>query len=114
MNNTREINARAAVQPTDSLVGAKVGGDSLNGDGILAGDVVVFRQNFKETELTPGRLVAAQTPDGLLVKHYYKSPAGVVRLVSSHPDYSDLEFQSGAVEIVGVAVRIERDIGGEA
>jgi SOS-response transcriptional repressor LexA len=94
----------------DQLCGAEISGNSLVDDGILDGDLAVFRTNFESHELKPGRLVAALTPYGLLIKHIYVGLAGNVRLVSANTGYEDIVLDSGEVTVQGIVVRIERDI----
>jgi SOS-response transcriptional repressor LexA len=109
---SRPIRASDGVQPSDRPAAAKAGDDSLSGDGIEKGDMIVYRRRFDESELTSGRLVVVETPGGVYAGHYYKTPAGVVRLVYSNPRYQDREL-AGPVEVMGLVVRRERDYGGE-
>jgi SOS-response transcriptional repressor LexA len=93
----------------DRFFYACVTGETLAGEGIHDGDMAVVRVNFKDSELTPGRLIAATTPYGLLLKRIYQSPDGkTVRLVSANPDYGDLVLDRGDVEIRGVVVQTVR------
>jgi SOS-response transcriptional repressor LexA len=87
---------------------ASICGTALIYDGILEGDEVYIRREYRTSELTPGRIVAARTPYGLLVKHYWPGLNGTIRLLSSNPEYDDLVFESGEITILGIAERAER------
>lgn len=106
----RSIRMSPKVRRNDRLCGAIVQGDSLIGDGINDGDIAIFRLNFDIDEVTPGRLAAVWTPNGLLVKHVYLTLDEQIRLVSSNPQYDDLVFDSCDVEIQGIVIRVERDM----
>lgn len=105
----REIRPIDNARPFDMFCGAKVCGDSLKEDHIVDGDYAIVRVTFERYEITPGRLVAALTPFGLLIKHVYPTLNGKVRLVSANRLYSDLLFDAEDVTIQGVVVRTERD-----
>lgn len=105
----REIRPIENARPFDRFCGAKVSGDSLIDDHIVDGDYAIVRITYDSHEITPGRLVAALTPLGLLVKHVYPTLKGQVRLVSANPHYPDLLFDTEDVVIQGVLVRHEHD-----
>lgn len=114
LTGERVIRTSATVKASDGLVGLPIGDDFLKGDGIERGDTVIYRTNFAESELTPGKLVVINTPQGLQhAGHYYKSPSGQIRIVGSNASYEDMEF-AGPVSVLGIVVRRERDYGGDA
>lgn len=106
----RYIRPSAKVRKNDRLCSAPIVGDSLVGDDINDGDFAIFRLNFDVSEVTPGRLAAVLTPNGLLIKHVYITLGDQVRLVSSNPQYPDIVFDGSDVEVQGLVVRIERDM----
>jgi SOS-response transcriptional repressor LexA len=110
INGWRLIHESSKVNQSDTHCGALIQGDSLAGDGIHDGDIAIFKLNFEAYELTPGRIAAVLTPNGLLIKHVYLTLNEQVRLVSSNPHYSDLIFDVDDVDVQGIVVRIERDM----
>lgn len=105
----REISAIKNARPFDLFVATPVEGESLIGDRIFDGDVVIVRLNFDLQEVTPGRLVSVLTPTGHLLKHVYLTLDDRVRLVSSNDRFPDLVYDIDLVEIQGIVVRTERD-----
>ena len=81
---------------------SRIQGDSLTGDGILEGDNLIIRTTSDESDLTPARPVSVETPDGLLAKHYYRCPDGMIVLRSSNPAYSDKILAPGQCHVRGV------------
>lgn len=105
----RKIRAVEGARPFDKFISTRVAGDSLRDDGILDGDYAICRLTFKLSEVTNGRLVIVRTPCGLLVKHFYLTDDGFVRLVSANPKYPDLHFEINDVEVQALVVRTERE-----
>jgi SOS-response transcriptional repressor LexA len=105
----REIRKPVNHRPTDEYVQARLCDDSLKGDGFLRGDVAIIRKTNDLREITPGRIVAAMTPIGLLLKHAYIKGKKIT-LCNSAPSSNHLCFTLGEVEIFGVAIRMERDL----
>jgi SOS-response transcriptional repressor LexA len=107
-----KITRPSAARATDDLVSARVCGDSLVGDGIFDGDRVTCRLNFELAEVRDGRLVVARLPCGALVlKHIHFVDDGQtlrVRLVSANPDYEDLEYEFGEVDVRAVVIESVR------
>lgn len=106
----REIRPIRGARPFDRFCAARVSGQSLINDNILDGDYAIIRTNFELYELKPGRLVAALTPYGLLIKHIYVTLDDKVRLVSANSTYEDIVVDASEVEIQGLVVRVERDL----
>lgn len=105
----RDIREIKGSRPFDQFCGAPVEGDSMIGDGIFNKDYAIFRITFDIWEVTPGRLCAVWTPNGLLIKRVYITLNDEIRLASSNPEYTDLVFNVEEVSIQGIVVRIERD-----
>lgn len=106
----RDISPVKNARPYDLFVATLVEGDSLINDRIYDGDVVIVRLNFDLNEITPGRLVAVDTPVGLLIKHIYVTLDEKARLVSSNNQISALVFDLELIEVRGVVIRVERDV----
>ena len=89
---------------TQDAIGVRISGDSLNGDGIFDGDVLVLNTRFGPLNIKDGDLVAVNTSSGILVKHWHKGKDGTVVLKSSNSLYDDLCYQRDEVEIIGLPV----------
>jgi SOS-response transcriptional repressor LexA len=88
----------------DQIVSFDVCGDSLEGDGIFDGDILVCKTNFEVADLTPGRLVVARLPSGgLVVKHLHTNNGHVV-LKAANAHYVDHVFEREDVRIEAVVV----------
>jgi DNA polymerase V len=74
----------------------KVEGDSMEGAGILSGDLVVFERT---ADVKPGDIVIALVEDGYTLK-YLRQKEGRLCLEAANPKYPDLYPKDG--EIVGV------------
>ncbi len=80
----------------------KVQGDSMSGDHIIDGDILVVKvQNYAEN----GDIVVALIDDETVVKRFYKREGDVIELVSSNPIYEpiivkeDLKIQGKVIAI---------------
>ncbi len=106
----RKIRPIPGARRSDRYCAAIVRGSSLTNDGILDGDCAIVRLTFDLYEITPGRLVVALTPYGLLIKHIYPTLDEHVRLVSANPQFQDILLEAAEVSIQGIVVRLERDL----
>lgn len=87
-------------KPGDFLL--RVRGDSMIGDGILDGDLVLIRPGVQANN---GEIAAVAVGDDhdVTLKHVQLDrEQGVLHLVASNPDYATLSFPAGQVEILGV------------
>jgi 3'-5' exoribonuclease len=84
----------------------RVKGDSMTGDGIEDGDILVVRQ--QETA-DPHAIVVAQVPtDGAVVKRLERTAAGI-RLLSSNPAFPPIQVpEPGRLRVQGLVVGIAR------
>lgn len=99
-------------KPGDFLL--KVKGDSMIGDGILDGDLVLIRP---DVECQPGEIAAVQVGDAheATLKHVIPVPDdGRVRLRASNPGYRDLVAPVEEVKIAGVFRGLIRDVSRSA
>jgi repressor LexA len=85
----------------------RVRGDSMIGDGILAGDLVVVRQ---QPDAEAGDIVVAGIPGGEATVKRLKRRRGKVVLVPSNPDYQEIELQPSEVFIYGKVVSVMRKL----
>ncbi|MEI6713520.1 MAG: S24 family peptidase [Verrucomicrobiota bacterium] len=106
-----EIDSVLKSQPGDFLL--KIKGDSMIGDGILDGDIVLLRSNVS---VNPGEIAAviAMGAGGdcdATLKHIFwyagdkpvpPSQATEVRLKASNPAYADMVFPAESIRIAGV------------
>ncbi|MEY2599684.1 MAG: hypothetical protein RLZZ142_1943 [Verrucomicrobiota bacterium] len=90
-------------RPGDFLL--RVRGDSMVGDGILEGDLVLIRPNVEAHE---GEIAAVLTLGGggdceATLKHFHPRPAsGEILLRASNPRYPDLRLPAEHVRLAGV------------
>jgi len=88
----------------------EVDGPALQGDLIFDGDTVISQVDFDIRSIRPGELIAASTPEGLLLRHAYFGLDRRVRLVAAHPDYPDIVFPADAIIVRGVGAYVVRKI----
>lgn len=88
----------------DDLFALRVRGDSMVGDNIADGDVIVVRS---QSEAEHGELVAALIEDEATVKRF-DSNSQPHRLLPSNPDYSPIQLTAGDVRILGKVVGLIR------
>jgi len=80
---------------TEGLFALRVSGDSLIGDGISSGDMVIVEPAAK---IQDGKIYILRIEHECLVRHVSKK-AGKLRLSSSNGDYAEMEVDN--VEILG-------------
>jgi repressor LexA len=95
-------------QPGDFLL--RVRGDSMTGDGILDGDLVLLRP---QSEVPQGAIAAACVGDereATLKRVFFEKDQ--VRLRASHPDYPDVVVPGAAISFAGVFKGLIRHAAG--
>lgn len=89
-----------------------VSGDSLTGDGIYNGDILVFRTNIHQRQITNETvcIVRIRTTNELLAKRFirYANDRGQVALRSSGGNFPDRYFDADDIEIVGIVFAMQR------
>ncbi|MFH1414596.1 MAG: transcriptional repressor LexA [Elusimicrobiota bacterium] len=97
------VNAFAGKRPLFCL---RIKGDSMEGAGIMEGDLVIVR---KQETAESGQIVAALLDDEALVKRLYKKN-GRLFLKAENPDYPELELNGGRIlgKVVGVVRNYEQ------
>ena len=84
-------------RPGDFLL--RVKGDSMIGDGILEGDLVLLRP---EVALHQGEIAAVQVNGDATLKHFHQEPgADTIILRASNPLYKDMEIAAEDIQIAG-------------
>ena len=94
----------------EGLFWLRVRGDSMNGEGILDGDLVlVLPQPFVEQN----QISVVMVNDEATVKRFRRE-GEVVRLIPGNPDYPVQEYrrEDGEVSVVGRVVSVFREIEG--
>ncbi len=82
-----------------------VDGDSMNGDGIFDGDIIVCVNTL---DITEGKMVVAVIDgDGAAMKRWFKR-RGLIVLESSNPRYGEQTYEPERVEIKGLVVGMHR------
>lgn len=85
-------------KPGDFLL--RVHGESMLGDGILPGDLVLLRPGVG---VHHGEIAAVQVGDDATLKHVHQDPGdATVILRASNPAYHDMVVAADQVQIVGV------------
>ncbi len=82
----------------------KVSGDSMNGEGILPGDLVIVERG---REAKTGDVVVAQVDGEWTMKYFTRAKNGAVRLESANPKYPPLEARK-EMTIAGVVRAVVR------
>ncbi len=82
----------------------RVKGDSMTGDGILDGDIVIIN---KRTVAENNEMVAVLIENDATLKRFYKTEDGI-ELRPSNPLMEPIRIKSGDVNILGVVVGLFR------
>ena len=83
----------------------RVRGDSMIGDGIHDGDLVVIQ---RATTAADGDMVVALVSGEVTLKRIYREPGEMVRLQPSNPELSALTVPAAEVDVQGVVVGLLR------
>jgi repressor LexA len=100
-------------QPDAVTFALRVQGDSMIGDGIFEGDVVLVR---KQATARQGEIVVARIENEATVKRFFQENGGI-RLEPSNPRLSPLIVRgedARDVQILGVVVALFRNLDGGA
>lgn len=89
---------------------ATVCGDSLQGEGIFDGDVLIVKLMIQPAEVRNGKLVIAQLPTGRsVVKRIYFEKDKVI-LRSSNSRYKDMVFDRDQIVVEGIVKELKRKL----
>jgi SOS-response transcriptional repressor LexA len=103
----REAHLPSWARENDRFVFSEVSGDSLSGAGIYDGDFALIHLNT--SDIRDGDLVAALTPEGLLIKFFWYNYDGQVRLEGANPSWPVRFYDPADITIQGKVIRTERD-----
>lgn len=103
----REVRVPDWARENDRFVLSEVSGDSLSGAGIYDGDFALIHLNAED--IRNGDLVAAHTPDGMLIKFFWYNYDGQVRLEGANPSWPIRYYDPSDITIQGKVIRTERD-----
>lgn len=92
----------------DELFGLRVRGESMNGVGILSGDVVIVR---RQATASSGEIVVALVGDEATVKRL-RLRGRRVELHPENPDFDILVPDPAALTLLGKVVEVRRSVGG--
>lgn len=93
---------------TDKFFCTSVTGDSLENHSIFEGDYLVARL---DRHAHIGDLIIAHTPNGRIIKYLFDCvDKSKIRLMSGNPKYRCVRMLKENIHIVGVVVRVERDL----
>lgn len=87
-----------------------VSGDSLSGEGIFDGDILVVKRVFHEQEVRSGRLVIALLPEGRCVVKRIHFEQGAIILRSANPRYKDMIFSPDEIAVEGIVKELKRSL----
>lgn len=104
---TREVRLPNWANESDRFILSEICGDSLRNAGIHNGDFALIHLNCEV--IRNGDLVAAYTPDGMLIKFFWRSRDGRVRLESANQEWPDRYYEPEDITIQGRVIRTERD-----
>lgn len=87
-----------------------VSGDSMSGDDIYHGYVLIYKSVFTWEEVKPDKICAVYllSTSELLAKKIIRNEDGTVTLRSSNPDYPDRVIPENDIEVRGVAIGFQK------
>jgi repressor LexA len=93
----------------EGLFALRIKGDSMNGMGILNGDIVVVR---KKTHAEHGEVVVVVINGDATLKRFIREN-GTIRLRAENPAYGDIVLDPGSsIQVAGKLVGVIRKYGG--
>jgi SOS-response transcriptional repressor LexA len=105
ISSFRDIRAIGGLAKNERFVGIPVNGDSLEKIGIYHGDILITKIT---SEYKAGKLCVWQTPHGRTAKFARENFDGTVTLHNKNGWKQ--KWQSYEIQLVGIVVRIERDL----
>ncbi len=97
-------------EPEDFLL--RVRGDSMTGDGILDGDLVLLRPNVRVPEGSVAAVCVGDEREGTLKRVFYEDDR--VRLKASNPAFADMLIPAERVHFAGLLKGVVRHVGPRA
>ncbi len=83
----------------------RVRGDSMVGDGVLDGDLIVVQRKDRPAD---GEMVVALVDGEVTLKRFFRAPGGAVRLQPANPTLQPLVVPESAVTVQGVVQALLR------
>lgn len=102
----REVRLPDWAKKSDRFILCEVCGDSLSGAGMVNGDYALV---FLTTDIQDGDLVAALTPEGMLIKFFWQHYDGEIRLEGANPLCPARYYDPADINIQGKVLRPEWD-----
>ena len=96
-------------RPGDFLL--RVRGDSMTGDGILDGDLVLLRPGIAVPHKAIAAVCVGDDREGTLKRVFYESGGERVRLRASNPAYKDTTVLAERVHFAGLLKGVLRHVG---
>lgn len=90
----------------------KVTGDSMIGEQICDGDIVIMRPIQDPLGLREGTIVAARVESGTTLKSFYRQ-GDTVQLKPANPEYPIMEFPADSVDVQGRLIAVWRGLDPE-
>lgn len=87
-----------------------VAGDSLEGDGIMNGDILIVKRVFDQAEIKSGKLVIAVLPTGRCVAKRIHFEGGDIILRSANRRYKDMVFGPDEITVEGIVKELKRKL----
>jgi SOS-response transcriptional repressor LexA len=87
-----------------------VSGDSLTGEGIQDGDVLIVKRVVEAGEIRSGKLVIALLPTGRSVVKRIHFEGDKIILRSANPKYKDMVFGPDEICVEGIVKELKREI----
>ena len=97
-------------EPEDFLL--RVRGESMTGDGILDGDLVLLRPNARVPEGAIAAVCVGDEREGTLKRVFYEGEN--VRLKASNPAFKDIVIPAERVHFAGLLKGVVRHVGARA
>ena len=96
-------------RPGDFLL--RVRGDSMTGDGILDGDLVLLRPGVEVPHKAIAAVCVGDEREGTLKRVFYEAGGERVRLKASNPAYKDFTVSAERVHFAGLLKGVLRHVG---
>ncbi len=89
----------------------KVTGESMIGENILSGDIVIMRKVKEEDQVRNGVIVAAMVEgEGTTLKRFYRQ-GDQITLKPANSEYPDIETTADQLKLQGIVVGVWRELG---
>ena len=98
---------RLLIKNANSIILARMAGDSMIGSGIVSGDLLVVDRSIREIHC---KIIVAVIGDNVVVKRYTHHRSGIV-LHSDHPNFPPILISKDrSFEVLGVVTNVIRPL----